>query len=707
MPLRGDHTTERRTQPTFCRICSATCGLIATVANGEVTRVVGDREHPLSAGYACHKGLNSFRHATSPDRILRPLVRDPEGGFRTVTAEEAVDFAASRLRTILERDGPDAIALFGGTQGYFNSAGAILAPAFAQALGTTSFFSPWTIDQSAKTVTAGRLGSWSAGRHRWETADTWMIVGSNPLVSVTSGAGNSSWHVTRSFQQARRRGMKLIVIDPRRTETAAYAALHLQPRPGQDAAIIACLLREIISRGLHDSDFCARYVDGFDELRRGVEPFTPALVADRAGLESADLVRAAEMFAGATRGCAGTSTGATMSVRSNLTDHLVECLNVITGRFLRAGETVTNPGVTTPASPRRAEVVAPGRPWDSVPRTRVRGLGRIPSVYGGMELPCAVMAEGILTPGDGQIRAMLSIGRNPVAAVPGRRSIERAFKSLELLICVVPFHTATTRYADVVFPSRLQFERADLSMTAGRSSVPFAQYTEPVDEAPPDSELIDDAEVLWALARALGIELRVNDAELTSAATPSTETVLRAATVGAQVPFSDVAEHAHGHIFDVPSQIVEPGRGTARFSVLPEDVGRELSELVEEEPEPHGDNEFSLIVRRMREAANSVGAGREWTETRAPTSPVSLHPADLRALGVDAGGPVTIRSRHGSVVAVTAQDATLRRGVASLTHAWDLPNGADSNTLTTVGSDYPDHQWDAVDVGTEGHDRGQ
>lgn len=678
----ADPMADLRVVSTFCRLCSATCGLVVTLDGDDAVKVAGDKEHPLSRGYVCSKGLASGKFASTEARIVRPQVRRADGTFAEASVEDALDVVAAALQRVVDRDGPDAVALFGGTQGYFNSAGAVLAPAFAAALGTTSFFSPWTIDQSAKTVTAGRLGTWGAGRHGWEDADVWMIVGSNPLVSATSGAGNSSWHVVQQFREALDRGMRLMVVDPRRTETARLATLHLQPVPGEDAAIAAALLREVIVRGWHDTEFCAAHVEGLDDLARAVEPFTLDAVGRRAGLPPEQLAEAARLLAQGPRGCAGTSTGATMGPGSNLTEHLVECLNVVLGRFRRAGEPVPNPGVTTPRAERFAHVVPPSRPWDQAPRSRVRGLGRIPSVYGGLEIPSAALIEEIATPGPGQLRAMLVLGGNPVSAVPGRRQAEEAFASLEMLAVVEPFWTATSRLADVVFPPRLQLERADLSMTAGRSDRPFTQWTERVLHDPPGSELVDDAYVLWALAARLGLELSVGGSPLRTDVAPSTFEVMERATRGGQVPLAEIATHPHGKVFDVEPQVTQAGRSGARFALMPNDVAAELAALTRR---VDGDPQFThrLVVRRARESVNSLGPGLPWIARRTPTNPLGVHPEDLSGLGAETGDLIRISSSVGVIEARAEADDTLRPGVVSLTHGWG-DGGADVNALLRV-----------------------
>jgi len=339
----------------FCRICIGACGTVLTLDDsGQIKAIRADKEHPASGGYVCVKGLQAPVVHNGPQRLLHPRKRNPDGTFTTIPLEQALDEIADRIRRIIERDGPEAVAAFRGTQSGLNSTAYFILPAWLAAIGSPSFFSTMTVDQSAKWVTVERLGAWGAGRHGFHDSEVLMVFGGNPLVSIST-AGFDTINVARQIKDAKARGMKLIVVDPRLTETARHADLFLQPRPGEDPAIAAGLLRIILTEGWQDTEFCARYVENLEGLRRAVEPFTPEYVERRAGLPSGKLREAAELFAhGAKRGAAIGGTGPDMAAHSNLAEHLIECLNVVCGRYLRAGERVPNPGVLVPRKPRRA-----------------------------------------------------------------------------------------------------------------------------------------------------------------------------------------------------------------------------------------------------------------------------------------------------------------------------------------------------------------
>jgi len=212
-----------------------------------------------------------------PQRLLNPLKRMPDGAFQSIALEQALDEIGEQLRRIIERAGPDAIAAFRGTQSGLNSTANYMLPAWLRAIGSPSFFSTMTVDQSAKWVTVERLGTWAAGRHPFHDSDVLMVIGGNPLVSIST-VGFDTINVARRIKEAKARGTKLIVIDPRFTETARHADLFLQPRPGEDPAIVAGLLR-ILERELWGRGVTA--VAGVDEV--GVGALAGPVIAAAAG----------------------------------------------------------------------------------------------------------------------------------------------------------------------------------------------------------------------------------------------------------------------------------------------------------------------------------------------------------------------------------------------------------------------------------------
>jgi anaerobic selenocysteine-containing dehydrogenase len=380
-----------------------------------------------------------------------------------------------------------------------------------------------------------------------------------------------------------------------------------------------------------------------------------------------------------------------MGPHSNLAEHLVECLNVVCGRYARAGDRVANPGVLGPRVPRKAQVIAPRRSWEQGPRSRVRGLGHI---FG--EKMTGALADEILTPGTGQVRALFVDGGNPVIALPQQARTEQAMRALDLLVVIDPFMTATARLAHYVLPPLMMLERHDLGSRdyeVHTMQRPYAQFAEPVLAPPAGAELVEDWRVFYELARRLGVALTFDGVPLEMQVAPSTEDLLRILTRHSSVPFAELRAATHGRIFDVPEQFVEAADAgcTTRFEVAPPDVVAELA-AVREETTP-GTDSFRLAVRRLRDVQNTMYHRLDGVRRRLPENPAYLHPDDLESLALVDDGLVEISSAHGTICLPARADDGVRRGVVSVPHGWgdlldgpgsDANPGTNTNRLTSA-----------------------
>ncbi|CAN5340784.1 molybdopterin-dependent oxidoreductase [soil metagenome] len=658
----------------FCRMCIAACGVVLTIDQGRIAAIRGDREHPISKGYACFKGLQAVDAHHGASRQLHTLGRAADGAMQRVDTEAALDDIAARLAAIVNRDGPDAVALFRGTAAFHTSTAFRMHGEFLRALGSSSLYTTLTIDQSAKYIAAGRLGSWHAGQVHIDDAEVLLVFGCNPLVSHSAG-GMLVSDPTRRLKEARARGLKLIVVDPRQTETAHHADIFLQPLPGQDHVIAAGLLRLILEAGRHDAAFCAQHVEGLEALRRAVAPFTPDEVASRAGIDAGALRAAADMFAVASRrGAVITGTGTSMAPRSNLAEHLIQCLDVVCGHFKRTGEAMPHRDPLQPPVTWHADVVAPTRPWDALPPSRIRGVGQL---YG--EKRTATLADEILTPGPGQIKALIVDGANIANSVPETARMLQALRSLELLVVIDPHLSTTAEEAHYVFSPKLQYERDDLPLTLGRPlySDAWTQFAPAAIAPPAGSDVIDDWQVFFALARRLGLKMQYGGQPLSLDRLPTSEELLARGLERATVTLEAIKQHP-GFIWDRRDQpaIVQPARPQAgRFAVAPPDVVAELGEVAAEPlAQPEADATvkaaFNLIVRRMRDVNGSIGMETASIRQRNPYNPLHMNPADLERLGLAAGQRVHIRAQYGDIIGIVKPDATLRGGVVSMSHNW-------------------------------------
>lgn len=693
-------TRVAREAKSFCRTCIAQCGVVLGVDEEDrIVAIRADREHPVSRGYACFKGLQAPSNHYAPSRLLHSLKRRRDGGFDPIPTEQAFDEIAARLIAIRERGDADAIGLFRGTAGFHNSSAFAIHGSFLRALGSRSLFTTLTIDQSAKAIAGCRIGRWHAGPHHFDQCDVALFFGSNPLISHSAGGFLVSDPVKR-LKQALARGMKLIVVDPRRSETAQFAALHLQPHPGEDVSVAACLLHIILEEGWHDRDFCAEHVAGLASLAAAVAPFTPGRVAVRTGVPESLLRAAAELFASQSRrGAVQSGTGSNMLPRSNLAEHLFRCIEAVCGCFKRAGDAMPNADALSPQQDWFAQVVPPSAPWDAFPPSRIRGVG---DLFG--EKLTGTLADEITTPGAGQIRALIVDGANIANSVPGKADMVAALRSLELLVVIDPHLTPTAELADYVIAPTLQYERADLPLTLGipLHSDSWVQYTPAIVPPPPQADVVDDWYVFWSLARRLGLELDLKGQAIAMDQAPSTETLLAMGMEGTPLSL-EALRVLPGQIAVQPGgeQIVRAARPGARdrLRLDPPGVLEELEEVVAEGFQPPRADPFPLrlIARRMRDVNGSIGMETPTIRARNPFNPLHMNPADMARLDIEEGMQVNIRSQDGMIEAIARSDDTLREGVVSMSHNWGgLSNdpgdydrrGASTNFLTSTTNCY-------------------
>lgn len=657
----------------YCRICSGLCGILVTVEDGRATRIQGDRDNALSSGFTCPKGRRWGDLHAAPDRLLESQRRTSAGELVPIPAGQAIEEIAERLRAIIDEHGPDSVGFFVGTQSYTSTLTFPFATAWQRALGTHKYFSTNTIDQSAKFVAAERLGSWRGGRQRFEDSDVWLLAGSNPLVSMQGGevSGFPVHGGPRRLRDAQENGLTFIVVDPRLTETAAKADLHLQLSPGTDAVLYAGLLHLILREDLHDAEFCASYVDGLDRLREAVAAATPARVSAVTAVPEHLLREAARVFGAADRGMATSGTGANMGPESNIAEHLLQALNIVCGRFPRAGDRMAGGSLIGGPKPGSASVRPPSRPWESGFHSRVGDFGML---YGN-QLPTGILPDEILRPGADRVRALVVSGGNPASCIPDQRRAVTALSSLELLVTVDPYPTETVRLADYVIAPALGLERADHTRpNESWFSEDFGQYTEAV--LPKPAGVIEDWEFWLRLGQAMGLTLQIGRrAWAPGDDVPTSEEMLTSFGSRARVALREIRAHPHGvRIDDLQPVLVEPGLDDDRFELCAPDVTAEIAALSLDPTDRSGARPFQLIVRRNKESMNTLG--RRVIGSR--HNPLHVHPHDLEALGLTDGDLIDIDSDHGRIRGVVSPDATAKPGVVSMTHCYgDLPGSDD------------------------------
>jgi len=668
----------------ICRFCHATCGLVATLEDGRITKLIGDLQNPMYTGYSCIKGRNYHEFHSSPDRILQPLKRTADGQFERIASANALSEIAVKTRSILERYGPRSIAMYGGTFSHFCPAGVMLREAFMDAIGSPMRFSNATIDQPGKPISMALHGKWGAGPQDFAEADVCLLVGANPLVSMWGGI--PSFNPARRLHEARKRGLKLIVIDPRRSETARKADIHLQCLPGQDVPLLAAMLRVIIEEGLFDRSFVDAETEGFAQLREAVAMFTPERVAAVAGVAADDIVLAARTFASAKRGNATSGTGPSMAPHGVLMDYLVLALNTICGRWVKAGERMPNRGVLFRQFSGVARAEKPRVAAGFGESLRVRGLTDTAA-----GLPTAALADEILTPGEGQVRALFVIGGNPLLSWPNQEKTRRALESLELLVVVDPMLSATARHAHYVIGPKLGFESP--AITFGNEGItvyglslgypePYAQYQPALIEPPAGSDVLEDWRVFFELGRYMELPLAFRGQPFDMNSPPTTDQLLEAFVAKSRVPLDEIKRHPHGAIFPDPKPLADPKPTDwpYRLQLAATSMMQELSEVAAGLPSTAstGDREYPwlLVTRREHAVYNSVGQRLPALVKRIAHNPVYVHPEDAGLLGLTDDMSIDIESRHGRTRARVRLADDIRRGVISLAHGFEDANPA-------------------------------
>ncbi|CAN5801823.1 MAG: molybdopterin-containing oxidoreductase family protein [Ilumatobacteraceae bacterium] len=697
-----------RTVTSFCRFCHAFCGIKVTVEDGRATKVIGDVDNPMYHGFTCVKGRALPEQHAHPDRLLHSMRRMPDGSHAPVAFDDAVDAIAAQLTDIVAESGPRAVALYAGTFSFHYPAGNEVAKAFMRAIGSRMRFSSGSIDQPGKGIARALHGSWNAGPQPFAEADTWMLVGANPTISMWGGI--PQFDPARRLREAKARGMRLIVIDPRRTEAAANADLFLQPKPGEDPTILAGIVRVILEEGLEDRPFLDAEVEGVDDLRDAVAPFTPQYVERRAGVPAALVVEAARTFANGSTGSVTAGTGPNMAPRGTLTEYLIACIQTLCGRWLRPCERVPNPFVLMPTRDFKAQADAPQPVSGFGEQLRVRGLG---DNAGG--LPTAALADEILLEGDGRVRALFSLGGNPMAAWPDQLKTVRAMEALDLHVALDIKMSATAKLADWVIAPKLSLEADGITMpnetiwgygaaTTGYPE-PYAQFAPAIVDPPEGSDVVEEWELFYALGQRMGLTLKVAGVELDMERKPTTDDLHQLMTRRGRIPLDEVKRYPSGHVFEDPSIVVQSKEDgwPHRLQVGAPSM---LGELVDVAAEPVLDHAgyradevfaYRLVSRRMLDVYNSSGRDIPHLVRKFRYNPAFMNPADLDAEGLAAGDIIEIDSGHAQILGVVEAAPDVAPGVISMAHAFgDAPKhdpdvrtiGSNTGRLSSTDRDY-------------------
>jgi anaerobic selenocysteine-containing dehydrogenase len=651
-----------------CMLCEAVCGLAVELEGTSVRSVRGDADDPFSHGHICPKAAAIPDVQGDPDRILEPQRR--EGGrWQAISWEAALEEAGERLAAVQRKHGRSAVGVYLGNPIVHSYSALLATPLFSRALGSRARFSATSVDQ---------LPHMLAGLEMFghqillpvpdvDRTSFFLMLGANPVAS--NGSLMTAGGIARRLDELRKRGGKLIVVDPRRTETAAVADQHLAIRPGTDAFLLLALLHVVFEEGRADLRHLAPFSDGLQVLQETARRFPPERVEGRTGIAASEIRALARAFATAPSAVAYGRVGTCTQEFGGLSAWLIVALNAVTGNLDREGGFM----FTTPA----ADLVALAeRTGDcghfGVWRSRVRGLPE----FGG-ELPAATMAEEIEAPGEGRIRALVTFAGNPVLSTPNGARLDRALQNLEYMVSIDLYRNETTRHANLILPTSFGFERDHYDLAFYALAVRnAARYVKPI--LPKPAGVRGDFEVLLDLALSVrhhggGRPGRVLGATLRAARMLGERRLLDLLLRFGphRLSLRKLAQSPHGIDLgplrpQLPARLCTRGK---RLQLAPEIFLRDLQRLEARLAQPAQEG-LVLIGRRALRSNNSWMHNSLRLVKGPPGCVLLMHPEDAAARGLQAGERARVASRVGSIEAPVGVTEDLARGVVSLPHGW-------------------------------------
>ena len=670
---------DERTHYRTCPLCEATCGLEIVTRGEEVVSVRGDAQDVLSRGFLCPKGVALTELHDDPDRVRTPLI-----GGEPATWDEAFALIDERLSPILAAD-RNAVALYLGNPSAHNLSNQLYGGVLAKALATRNVYSASTLDQFPKQAACGLMfgGGLSVPVPDVDRTEFLLILGANPLAS--NGSLLTAPDMRGRLRALRARGGRLVVVDPRRSRTAREADEHVFIRPGTDAHLLFAMVHVLFAEGLVSLGGLAEWTDGVAEVRALAERFSPSAVAPVCGVAPETIERLARDLAAADRAAVYARIGTCTQEFGTLASWLVDVLNVLTGNLDREGGAMFPLAAAgqrnSSGTPQVGRGTRLGR-WQS----RVRGLNE---VFG--ELPASCMAEEIETPGEGQVRALITVSGNPAVSAPNADRLDRALASLEFMVCLDVYVNETTRHADVILPAPSPLRRPHYDLALYQLAVRnVANYSPPV--LAPEPELPDewvtllrlagvvagqgpdadvdalDAMVAAEVARREGIELgslppRVGPERLL-------DILLRGGPY--DVTLADLEAAPHGIDFGpltprMPDVLRTP---SGKIELAPEPIVADVERLAAGLAGAPANGGIVMVGRRHLRSNNSWMHNLPLLVRGPEQCTVQVHPDDADRLGLADGEPARVSSRTGEITILVEVTEDIMPGVVSIPHGW-------------------------------------
>jgi anaerobic selenocysteine-containing dehydrogenase len=701
-PPKEAQTAKKSTHYRTCPLCEATCGVSIEVEGDRVVRVRGDKEDPFSRGFICPKGstLGELHH--DPDRLRQPLVRR-DGRLESATWDEAFAAIEAGFARVFEEHGRESLAVLLGNPITHHLAPALYVGPLVRACKTRSLYSASTVDQMPQHVVSGLL--WGDPNAfpipDIDRTDHLLVLGANPMAS--NGSLMTAPDLPGRIKDMPRRGGRLVVVDPRRTETAERADEHLFIKPGTDVFWLAAMVQTLFEEDLVSIGRLEEWVDGVEAIRALVAPFSAERVAPICGIAAETTRRQARDLANAAAGAVYGRVGNHTVEFGTATAWMSAILNILTGNFDRPGGVMTSSPIAS-----RIEDGEPGGRGYRVGRWKSRVSGH-PEVNG--EFPAASLADEMETPGQGQVRAALTVATNPVRSYPNSDRLDRAFGELDFYVAFDIYVNETTRHADVILPAPSGLEEEAYELTfMGNAIRSFAKYDPPVFQGSGPSEADLFARLILVL-RGEGAEAdpallhdeMVNDAidRLVDPAKNAADDLGRDQIAGALegltpieklldlklragwqgdlfgarpggVSLAKLADHPHGvdlgpMVERFPARLkTESGRFELASPHLTEDWARVRSKL-----DATVDSEGLLLIGRRHVRSNNSWMHNIETLVKGRSRcTLLIHPEDAARIGLADGALSEVRSRAGSLQVEVETTEAMMPGVVSLPHGW-------------------------------------
>ena len=656
--------TSTRTHHRVCHLCEAMCGLVIQTEGDKVTDVRGDKDDPLSRGHVCPKAVALQDIHEDPDRLRKPMkrIRTAPGEYQHVEIEwsEALDLAADALASTIEKQGVDAIGAYFGNPSVHNYGMLTHQRNLFRHIRTRNRFSATSVDQLPHHL----VSLWCFGHmllHPIPDVDRthyFLMLGANPLAS-----NGSIWtvpDVCQRLKDLKSRGGKLVVVDPRRTETAELASEHLFIRPGSDAAFLLAMIHVLFRDDLVAPGPLGDFTDGLDEVAAAVNELSPDWAAPLTGIEADDIVRIAHELAEAEAGICYGRMGVSTQAYGALCQWAIQVINVATGHLDKPGGSL----FTRPA-------------MDQVVNTNPGGFGRFASRGRGLpefnyELPAATMVDEIRTEGEGQIRLMFTGAGNPVLSTPNGRALDEALEEVDFMISVDLALNETTRHADVILPptSPLEHDHYDIAFhnLAIRNT---ARYSPAVFDKPEGA--MHDWEIFSELGARVAARLNLEPMP-TYPPDRMVDAALKSGPYGEHTDWQLSIDKLKAHPSGIDLGPLEPScperlqTPNQRIQLAIPEVLADIERFVKD-TDVAGDH-YRLIGRRHVRDNNSWMHNHHRLMKGKPRCQLLMHPDDVAKEGWQSGMVVTIESRVGAIDAELAASDEMMPGVVSLPHGY-------------------------------------